>query len=445
MYNVIYKRLNESSSYDIAEGNEDAIERLGEIDIFDLKKKGYIKVKASDIIKVCADGIYKMMRDYPYLYQFMAKCKPMYIPVWPSEITDTMCVDDRNNLWMNCNFVYNECKMDSNRVFGILFHEMFHVFFEHLLRFNEMYPKEMFAGGLEGARRKANMKANICMDYEVNASMVEDGIVDAGFFKRMNCLYKKEYTGMTWEEIMKKVGDKEYKDWLANNGYSLDDLEMKVLEAIEKASKVLLDPDAGDEEKRYARKELQKTLDDLLGKESKGDKKSIQDELEELAESKLGDIGDLKMDMEDIIDDLYKNPAGMSDEELDKTLRDIDKMMDDIEENAEEVSNQFNKSSDDVHDDAEKARESLKKAMEKIKEGGLTKEEKEDLIDKAKDDLEDIISDEIEKDKLKKKREERDAKKAAERKERFKKNHPFRRMIVVLNNFIELQTIDLVS
>jgi hypothetical protein len=140
--------------------------------------------------------------------------------------------------------------MDSDRVFGILFHEMFHVFFDHLLRFNEMYPKEMFEGGLEGARKKANMKANICMDYEVNSSMVEDGIVDASFFRRMNLLYKKEYAGMTWEEIMNKVGDKEYKEWLSRNGYSLDDIELKILDAIEKASKVLLDPEAGDEEKR---------------------------------------------------------------------------------------------------------------------------------------------------------------------------------------------------
>ena len=444
IHNFMYKSLNESSVYDISSGNEDIIEKMGEVDIYDIKKKAYVKIKATDLLKVCSDGIYKMMRDYPYLYQFMAKCKPMYLPVWPSDITDTMCVDDRNNLWINLNFVYNDCKMDSNRVFGILFHEMFHVFFNHLLRFNEMYPKEMFADGLEGARKKANMKANICMDYEVNASMVEDGIVDAGFFKRMNLLYKKEYTGMTWEEIMNKVGDKEYKDWLDRNGYSLDDIELKILDAIEKASKVLMDPDAEDDEKRYARKELQKTLDDLLGKENRGDK-TIQDELEELAESKLGDIGGLKMDIEDVVDDLYKSPAGMSEEELDKTLRDIDKMMDNISENAEDVASQFGKSSDDVASDAEKARESLKKAMEKMKEGGLSKEEKEDLIDKAKDDLEDIISDDVEKEKLKKKREERDAKKAAERKEKFKKTHPLRRMIVVFKNFIDLYSLDLIS
>ena len=60
-------QLNESSSYDMPSGNEDIIEKLGEIDIFDEGTKNYKKVKASDLIKVCNDGVYKMMRDYPYL------------------------------------------------------------------------------------------------------------------------------------------------------------------------------------------------------------------------------------------------------------------------------------------------------------------------------------------------------------------------------------------
>lgn len=438
--------LNESiSGYDAASGNEDAIEGLGDVDVYDEKKGGFVKIKASSIIKVVNDGIYRMQRDYPYLYQFMAKCKVMYIPVYPSEITDTMCVDDYNNLWINFTFVYNSCLMDSDRVFGILFHEMFHVFFDHMMRFNEMYPAEMFSGGLEGARKKANMKANICMDYEVNASMVEDGIVDDSFFKRMNALYKKEYTGMTWEEIMSKAGDVEYKDWLSRNGFSLDDIELKLLDAIEKASKVLMDPSAEDEEKMAARRELQKTIDDLLGKESSRGEKDIRDMLEDLAKSKLGDIGDLAMDMDKLIDDLYKNPSSMSDEDLEKTLDHIDKFMDDLTENSSEVGEQFGKSSEDVSNDAAKARESLKDAVKKMKEGGLSKEEKRDLIDKAMDDLDDIISDDVEKEKLRKKREERDAKKAEEKKERFKKTHPIRSLIIIMKNFVGLKEFGLVS
>ena len=440
------KNLFESASYDSVEGNEDIMDKLGEVNIYDVDRKETVQVKVGELMKTCSEAAYKMQRDYPYLYQFMAKCKMMYIPVYPSEVCDTMCVDSNGNLWINFFYVYNVCKMDSNRVFGILFHEMFHVFFDHLARFRDMYPKENFGPGMEGAYKKANMKANICMDYEVNASMVEDNIVDSGFWTRMNCLYKKEYTGMTWEEIMDKAGDVEYRDWLARNGFSLEDKELKLLEAIEKASKVLMDKDATDEEKRAARKELRKKIEEIFGKESKSDKeKSIQDILEDLAETKLGDVDDMVDDLERLADDLNKSPSKMTDEELDKTLKDIDKLADDMIDHSEDIGNQFGKTDMDVAKDAEVAREALKDAMKKMKEGSLTREEKEDLIDKAKDALEDVISDEVEKEKLKEKRAERDAAKAEERRMRLKKSHPINAIIVILKNFAGLKEYKLVS
>lgn len=442
MYPFYNNRLNESV-YDSMLGNEDIIMKLDEVDIYDQKTKKPIKIKVEKFIKVVNDGVYKMMRDYPYLYQFMAKCKIMYIPVCPSEITNTMAVDTYNNLWINFDFVYNVCLMDSNRVFGILFHEMFHIFFDHILRFNELYPAGMF-DGMSSVRKRANMKANICMDYEVNASMVDDNIVTPDFFKRMNLLYNKAYTGMTWEEIMNKVGDDEYKTWLKNNGFSLDDIELKILDAIEKASKVLMDPSADDDEKRYARKELRKTLDKLLGKKEKGEK-TLQDELEELQNSKLGDIADISLNMDDVIDDLHKDPSKMTDDELSKTLRDMDKMMDSMTENSEEIARQFNKDIETTSNDIDKARKSLKDAMEKIKKGSLSNDEKKDLLDKAKDDLEDIISDDVEKEKLKKKREERDAKKEEKRKEMLKKKHPIRNLIIIMKNLADLNKFGLVS
>ena len=442
MYPFYNNRLNESV-YDSMLGNEDIIMKLDEVDIYDQKTKKPIKIKVEKFIKVVNDGVYKMMRDYPYLYQFMAKCKIMYIPVCPSEITNTMAVDTYNNLWINFDFVYNVCLMDSNRVFGILFHEMFYIFFDHILRFNELYPAGMF-DGMSSVRKRANMKANICMDYEVNASMVDDNIVTPDFFKRMNLLYNKAYTGMTWEEIMNKVGDDEYKTWLKNNGFSLDDIELKILDAIEKASKVLMDPSADDDEKRYARKELRKTLDKLLGKKEKGEK-TLQDELEELQNSKLGDIADISLNMDDVIDDLHKDPSKMTDDELSKTLRDMDKMMDSMTENSEEIARQFNKDIETTSNDIDKARKSLKDAMEKIKKGSLSNDEKKDLLDKAKDDLEDIISDDVEKEKLKKKREERDAKKEEKRKEMLKKKHPIRNLIIIMKNLADLNKFGLVS
>ena len=446
MYNGIryYYSLNES--YGANEGNADMIEKLGEIDIFDEKSKSYIKMKASDIIKVVVNAQYKISRDYPYFNLFMDKCRIMYIPTFPSEITNTMAVDENCNLWINCSFIYNECKMDTNRIFGILFHELFHIFLDHCIRFNEKYPPEMFKGeGMKGVKAKANMKANICMDYEVNASMTDDGIVSPDFWKRMNGLYKKEYTGKTWEELLDTVGDAEYRDWLKKNGFSLDDVELKILEAIEKAAKVLMDPNMTDEDKRFARKQLQKTLDELLGKQAKKDgDKTLQDTLEDLQNTKLGDIGDIATKLDDVIYDLYKDPKGMSGEELDKTLADMDSLMDSMGDNVDEIGNQFNKDAGEVADDVNKARQALKDAMQKINEGA-SNDEREDLLDAAKDAMEDIISDEVAKEKLKKKREERDAKKAAARKERFKKHHPFRKLIILMNNFYDLKEYQLIS
>ena len=437
-----YHYLNES--FHSSEGNADMIERLGEVDIYDQNSKQYIKMKPSDIIKVVVDAQYKIQRDYPYFNLFLEKCKVMYIPTFPSEITNTMAVDEYSNLWMNLSFVYNECKMDSKRVFGILFHELFHIFMDHCVRFNEKYPEDMFQGSsMKGVRQKANMKANICMDYEVNASMVDDGIVSPDFWKRMNGLYKKEYTGKTWEELMDEVGDQEYTNWLKNNGYSLDDVELKVLEAIEKASKVLMNPNTEEEDKRFARKQLQKTLDEILGKQDRGEK-TLQDTLEDLENTKLGDIGDISKRLEDVVYDLYKDPKGMSADELDKTLADMDALMDEMGENVEEISKQFGKEMGETGDDINKARQALKDAMKKINDGNISRDERQDLLDAAKDSLEDIISDELAKEKLKKKREERDAKKAAERLERFKKHHPFRGLIILMKNFLDLREYDLV-
>ena len=443
MYNR-FNTLNEASTYESLYSNEDIIEKLGEVDIYDYKKKSYVKMNASDIIKVASDALYKMQRDYNFLYQFITKCKLMYLPTFPSEITNTMAVDNFNNLWMNLTFIYNDCKMDSENVFGILFHELFHIFFDHLLRFNKKFPKSMFASAGPGVYKRANTKANLCMDYEVNASMVDDGIVPKDFFKVMGGLYKKEYTGMTWEEILDKYGDKEYDEWLLRNGESLDNIEKQVLDAIEEAAKVLMDPESDEADKRFARKKLQNKLDQIFGKEDTGEK-SLQDVFEDLAKTKLADHGDIASDLEDAADDLMMNPENMTGEELDKTLNDINKLIDDIEENSDAVADDFNKTADDVHKDAENARQVLNDAMKKINEGGLSKEEKKELIEKAKDALEDVISDDVEKEKLKKKREERDAKRDTEKREKLKKIHPLRKLLIVFKNLAELYDIQLVS
>jgi predicted metal-dependent peptidase len=135
-----FRLINESVKYG-QEGNAEEIYNLGEINIIDVKKNEIIKINSIDIIKVVNDAMFYMQKKYPYLHTFLNAYKVMYIPTFPSNICDTMCVDESNNLWINLNFVYVNCEMKQNNVFGILFHEMFHIFLEHLVRFNKMFPQ----------------------------------------------------------------------------------------------------------------------------------------------------------------------------------------------------------------------------------------------------------------------------------------------------------------
>lgn len=426
--------INESAKYG-HEGNAEEIYDLGEINVIDGKTGDVVKVNTADIIKVVTDAMFYMQKKYPYLYLFLNTCKVMYIPTFPSRICDSMCVDNHNNLWINMNFVYIECAMNKDRVFGILFHEMFHIFLEHLIRFNTMFPESAKALMTSEIWQAANKKANLAMDYEINASMVADGIVSEDFWKIMGGLYKKEYTGKTWEEIYTKYGDAEYKEWLALNGERISEDEMKILEAIEKAAKVLKDPTATEEDKAKANKELQKTIDKILGRDRDAD---IQDALEEMKSTQLGEIGDIGEKMQDVIDDLYKSPSKMSESQYNELMEDIDQMADEMVKNASKIADTFKKSEEEVLKDIENMRRTLKDSISQMRDTKMSKDEKKDIADKIKDALEDIISSDVDKKRSAEKRKERDEKRAKEKKEAFKAKHPLRKLINVFKNLMHL-------
>lgn len=426
--------INESAKYG-HEGNAEEIYDLGEINVIDGKTGDVVKVNTADIIKVVTDAMFYMQKKYPYLYLFLNTCKVMYIPTFPSRICDSMCVDNHNNLWINMNFVYIECAMNKDRVFGILFHEMFHIFLEHLIRFNTMFPESAKALMTAEIWQTANKKANLAMDYEINASMVADGIVSEDFWKIMGGLYKKEYTGKTWEEIYTKYGDAEYKEWLALNGERISEDEMKILEAIEKAAKVLKDPSATEEDKARANKELQKTIDKILGRDRDAD---IQDALEEMKSTQLGEIGDIGEKMQDVIDDLYKSPSKMSESQYNELMDDIDQMADEMAKNASKIADTFKKSEEEVLKDIENMRQTMKDSISQMRDTKMSKDEKKDIADKIKDALEDVISSDVDKKRSAEKRKERDEKRAKEKKEAFKAKHPLRKLINVFKNLMHL-------
>ena len=426
--------INESAKYG-HEGNAEEIYDLGEINVIDEKTGDVVKVNTADIIKVVTDAMFYMQKKYPYLYLFLNTCKVMYIPTFPSRICDSMCVDNHNNLWINMNFVYSHCAMNKDRVFGILFHEMFHIFLEHLIRFNTMFPESAKALMTAEVWQTANKKANLAMDYEINASMVADGIVSEDFWKIMGGLYKKEYTGKTWEEIYTKYGDAEYKEWLALNGERISEDEMKILEAIEKAAKVLKDPTATEEDKAKANKELQKTIDKILGRDRDAD---IQDALEEMKSTQLGEIGGIGEKMQDVIDDLYKSPSKMSESQYNELMEDIDQMADEMVKNASKIADTFKKTEEETLKDIENMRQTMKDSISQMRDTKMSKDEKKDIADKIKDALEDVISSDVDKKRSAEKRKERDEKRAKEKKEAFKAKHPLRKLINVFKNLMHL-------
>ena len=212
--------------------------------------------------------------------------------------------------------------------------------------------------------------------------MVDDNIVAEDFWKKMGGLYKKEYTGLTWEEIYRAYGDKEYKEWLENNGTGISDDELAIIEAIEKASKVLSNPQSTEEDKARANRELQKTLNKILGKNSESD---IRDVFEQMQETNLGSFGDIKEKMQNVIDDLYKDPSQMSDEQYNELLEDIDQMAREMAKNKSQIADRFGKSEKDTFDDIKQMRKTLRESMDKLREGKLGDAEKRQVIDKIKD------------------------------------------------------------
>ena len=403
-YNMIYSPLiMESVSH--PEGNEDAFLKLGEIDVYDNNLKSIITVKTEDFVKVVTDAMFKISNEYKFFYHYLKYSKVFYIPTYPSKMgINTMAVDEKKNLWMNVHFIYNTCKMDKDRVFGILFHELMHNFFKHQDREEKIYPRKY-------RTQQHHMKCNICQDFEVNASMVDDGVVPKDFWKKMNGLYNPEYAGKRWEDILRNHGDKEYENWLKLNGMKFSDKTKAALEAIEKALGVLRDPDSTDAEKERAGEILKKKMDELYGKKERkyidrADLSGLRHELDKLNDSMLSEIDDLASSIQNVSDDLKKHPKDMDEHDIAVTISDVQTLRRDLIKAASKIADTFRKDPDEVKDDVKTAMKSLAEALNVLHDGGVSVREERKIIRKAKDDLENIIMTAVDKKKRTEKREE---------------------------------------
>lgn len=376
-----------------------------------------------------------------------------------------MAVDGNCNLWMNVNFIYNNCKMDKNKVFGILFHELMHNLLNHQSREEKVYPSKF-------RTPQHHMKCNICQDFEVNSSMVADDIVPKDFWSKMGGLYNPDYTGQRWEDILWKHGDDEYNKWLVMSGTVFSDKTKKALEEIEKALKVIRDPDSTDAEKERAGEILKKKMDEIYGKVDRkiidrADLEGLRRELDRLNDSMLGDIDDISSSLQNVCDDLRKHPKDMTDDETTTTITDIKNLRDDLLNASEKIAETFRKGSDEVKKDVKKAIKSLAIALNILHDSKVSDKKERKVIRQAKDDLESIILNSVDKkkklekreeiikkhkEKLKKEKEEKSSKSkkskeeiAREKIEELKRRNPIKKFVDTFKNLQELKKIDRIS
>ena len=438
MNKKLSKIINESKKFGY-EGNAEIICSLEKINIFDEKIGNFKEIDPNEILDVVDDAMIFMKQHFKSFGSMLDNCKVMYIPTYfcPPGVTNTMAVDLRRNLWINMNFVYNQCDMDKYKVFGILFHEMFHIVLDHTNRFVDYFRYSHEWYERSGEWEIIKVIANICMDNEINTTMVSDGVVSEKFWEIMDGQYNNDYFGLTWEEIFQQHSKEEYEKYKKLFGKKVDENEIKLIEAIEKATKVLNNENSTNEEIEKATKELQKTLNKILGRKSENS--DIQDSLENL-KNIIGKYGDIEEKMENVIDDLYNNLSKMSKKQYDELIKDIDEMADEMLKHDIDIAEKTGKNEKVARKEIEKMRETMKNSLKQMREDKkMSKDAKEDAIDNIKDSLEDIGLSDMDKIDAEKRRKERDENKESERKEKLKKKHPLRKLINVFKNLIYLK------
>ena len=456
-YNMLYYNNLLTESRGSSNGNVDAFLALGEIEVYDDALKAIITVKTEDFVKVVTDAMFKIQKDYKFFSTYIKYSKIFYVPNYPSAMgINTMAVDNKMNLWMNVHFIYNECKMNKDRIFGIIFHELMHNFFKHTEREEAIYPAKH-------RNKHQHMKSNICQDFEVNASMVVDEIVSADFWDKMNGLYKKDYEGKRWEDILKDNGDEEYEAWLKRSGQKLDDRTKEALKAIEEALKTLRDPESTDAEKERAGEILKKKMDELYGKKDrkivdKADLSGLRREFDKLMDSQLGDIDAVLVALQNVADDLKTHPKDMSDHDVEIIISDIRILKRELLNNASKIAEMFRKDEDEEKEDIKKSIKSLSAALNILHDGGETPKQERKVIRQAKDDLEAIILNAVDKKRKEEKRKEEikkhkeklekskeEIKSAIEKREELKKKNPIKKFVDTFKNLQELIKIDRIS
>ena len=106
---------------------------------------------------------------------------------------------DGYNLYINPCFVWYDLLHNGDmsyigNITAVLGHEMMHVFLNHRKRFEST-----------GLSPEDRVRSNIAMDYEVNDTLVELGLLDKEIWEDIRGYYDTKYIGKSWEEIYPDV------------------------------------------------------------------------------------------------------------------------------------------------------------------------------------------------------------------------------------------------
>ena len=136
-------------------------------------------------------GFIKQKSDY--VADLIGSC-PIYF-VTSTDITSTMAVDFAGNIYMNPHFMYKECKCRADLIGTILFHEAYHVLYNHVKRGISYYDR--YGGNFNGKL------LNAAADYEVNAALIKNLVTTRDVIQgEMHGFYEQAFASKSFEQIM---------------------------------------------------------------------------------------------------------------------------------------------------------------------------------------------------------------------------------------------------
>ena len=129
-------------------------------------------IDAKDIVDVVMESVGYIASEWTSIYNYAKNATIFYTFNNPS--CQTMQVSENLEIYVSANFVHDVLKMDSKYVQAVLMHEIFHVLYDHIKR-----GKDWLASQGKEVNAQTHMDNNLAADIEVNATLVNKGIVEA--------------------------------------------------------------------------------------------------------------------------------------------------------------------------------------------------------------------------------------------------------------------------